>query len=149
MQPLAMLSNSTTLIFARSCRGDQLRVQHHEGAIADQGVDFALRLRQLHAQRRVDFVSHAGVAVLHVVGVFRAVAPDALQIAWQAARRRDDHRLGRQRFIQYPKDAALGQGGVGDLAELAIHRFTIEMIVDLRHKGFLLPHRLVDALGLF
>ena len=34
-------------------------------------------------------------------------------------------------------------------AELAIHRFTIGMIVVLRHKGFLLPHRLVDALGLF
>ena len=84
-----------------------------------------------------------------MISVFRAVAPDALQIAGQAARRRDDHRLGRQRFIQYPKDAALGQGGVGDLAELAIHRFAIEVIVDLRHKGFLLPHRLVDALGLF
>lgn len=111
-------------------------MEHHERAIADQGVDFALRLRQLHAQRGVDLISHAGVAVLHVVGVFGTVAPDALQIAGQAARRRDDHRLGRQRFIQYPKDAALGQGGVGDLAELAIHRFAIEMIVDLRDKDF-------------
>ena len=84
-----------------------------------------------------------------MIGVGGPVAPDALQVSRQATRRRHNHRIRRQRFVEYAKDAALRQGGVGYLTKFAIHRFPIQMVVDFRDESGFLPHRLVNALGLF
>ena len=124
-------------------------MQHHERAVSDQGIDFGLRLRQLHAQRGIHFIAHAGVAVLYVISVGCPVTPDALQIPGQAARRRHNHRIRRKRFIEYAQHATLGQRGVGYLAKFPIHRLAIESIIDFRDKSLFLPDGLIDALGLF
>jgi hypothetical protein len=66
----------------------------------------------------------------------------------QAARRRHNHRIRRERFIEYPQHAALGQRGVGYLAKFPVHRLAIEGIIDFRDKSLFLPDGLIDALSL-
>ena len=43
-------------------------LRHHQvGAIANQHIDLALRIRHFCAQSARDFVAHAGIAILHVI----------------------------------------------------------------------------------
>ncbi|MNF52524.1 hypothetical protein D3C84_338700 [compost metagenome] len=126
-------------------RGRQLRVQHHVGAVAHQRIDLTIRLGEFHAQRSVDLVTHAGIAVLDVVGVHALAAPAALQVARQAAGGGDDHCVVRQGFIEHPEHAALGQAGAGQLDEFAQHR-RVHVVVDFRDEILGLVFHLIDAI---
>ena len=66
-------------------RGDQLRVQHVEGTVAAHSVNFLIRASDLSAQSGSNLVTHAGVTVLHVVGVLLAGTPQTLHVARQRA----------------------------------------------------------------
>ena len=124
-------------------------MQHHKGAITDQRIDLALRLGQLRAQRRIDLVTHAGVAIFDVIGVVIPGAPDTLQVARQAARGCHDDRLFRQLLIEGAEHAALRQQGLCQAAELRKYRLAIQMVSDLRHKVAIVIFGLIDALRLF
>lgn len=66
-------------------RSDQLRVQHVEGTVAAHSVNFLIRASDLSAQSGGNLVTHAGVTVLHVVGVLLACTPQTLHVARQRA----------------------------------------------------------------
>ena len=70
--------------------------QHQVGAVADQHVDLALGRGHLHAEPAGDLVAHARVAVLDVVALRVARAPELVQVAGHRARGADDD-VGRRR----------------------------------------------------
>jgi len=65
--------------------GDYFLRHHQVRAVADQELDFAIGMRQLHAEATRDFVAHARVAVLHVIAPGLAGAPEFVQVSGQAA----------------------------------------------------------------
>ena len=70
--------------------GDELLGHHQVGAVADHHEHLALRVGHLHAQPAGDLVAHARVAVLDVVALRVARAPELVQVAGHAARGADD-----------------------------------------------------------
>ena len=76
--------------------GDDLRRHHQVRAVADQHVHLALRRRQLDADAAGDLVAHARVAVLDVVALRVARAPELVQVARHRARGAHDD-VGRAR----------------------------------------------------
>ena len=80
------LSSSTMVsLIALLDRGDDLRRHHQVRAVADHHVDLARRIGHLDAEAPGDLVAHARVAVLEVVAVGLARAPELVQVAGQAA----------------------------------------------------------------
>ncbi|MNT09417.1 hypothetical protein D3C72_1441980 [compost metagenome] len=70
-------------------RGD-FRIHHQIAAVAHHDDDFRFRFRHLDAEATGDLVTHARVAVLHVVAARRACPPQLVQLGRQGARRADD-----------------------------------------------------------
>ena len=81
-------------------RDDLLR-HHQVRAVADEDVDVALRRGHLHAEPAGNLVSHARVAVLHVIALGVARAPQLVQVARQAAGGADDDVGRRERLLQH------------------------------------------------
>jgi hypothetical protein len=92
--------------------GDDLGVQHQVGAVADEHDDLARRLRELDADARGDLVPHAGEAVLDVVALRVAAAPQLEQVAGHGARRVDDHGPAADRVVDDAHHLGLGDGPV-------------------------------------
>ena len=92
-------------------------MEHDEAAVAGHGIDIPIADGMLHAQRAGDFITHAGVAVLHVIGVHASGPPHALHVAGQRARRADDHIIGINAFIDDAQYRCLCQVGVQILCE--------------------------------
>ena len=82
--------------------------EHEVGAVADHHVDPSLGFRHGHAEATGDLVAHGGVAVLHVVRVRAAGAPDLVQVAGQAAGRADDHAVLAGSLVDEADDLGLG-----------------------------------------
>ena len=62
--------------------------------VADHDDNLVLRLGKLDAEAAGNLIAHAGETVFHVIGARRALPPDFVQFARQAARRAD-HGGGR------------------------------------------------------
>ncbi len=122
-------------------------MQHQVGAVAHQGIDLALGGGELDPQGRGNFITHARIAIFHVVGVEPLAAPAALQVPGQTAGSGDNHRIVGQGLVEHPQHLALGQAGAGQLDELAQHR-RVQRVLDLRHKILALIMHAVDPLQL-
>ena len=70
--------------------GDDLLGHHQERAVADHHVDLAVGRGELDAEAAGDLVAHARVAVLDVVALRVARAPQLVQVAGHRARRAHD-----------------------------------------------------------
>ena len=101
--------------------GDNLRRHHQVGAIADEDVDLAGGVGHLGAQAAGNLVAHAGVAVLHVVAVRCACAPQLVQVAGMAASGREND-IARTGGIPYrADDRALRWTSGGGQREQPVH----------------------------
>ena len=101
-------------------RRDDLVGEHEVGAVTHHDVDLALWLGHLHAQCARNFVAHGGVAVLEVILARVTGAPELVQVARQAARGADHHRLGVAVFVDGADDLALAGQGRGAQGEDAV-----------------------------
>ena len=88
-------------------RGDELARQHQVGAVADEHVDVALGRGHLHADAAGDLVAHARVAVLDVVALRVAGAPELVQVARHRARGADDDARRRRGVVDRAEHLAL------------------------------------------
>ena len=70
--------------------GDDLLRHHQVRPVADQHVHAAVGRRHFHAEAPGDLISHAGVAVLEVIALRIARAPQLVQIAGKTAGRAHD-----------------------------------------------------------
>ena len=64
--------------------GDEFRWVHQVGAVTDQDIDFALRLRHADADAGGHLVAHAGEAELKVAVAPAAGVPELEQVAGRA-----------------------------------------------------------------
>src|SRR5215211_929445 len=90
-------------------RGDYLGAHHQVGAVPDHHVDLALGRGHLDAKAASDLVPHARVAVLDVVALRVAGAPELVQIPRHRARRAHHHVLRRREGVDRPDDLALAR----------------------------------------
>ena len=97
-----------SLIALLDRRHDLLR-HHQVRAVADHHEHLARRIGHLHAQPAGDLVAHARVAVLEVIRVRLARAPQLVEIARQAARRTDHHVLRPRERIRPRRPARSGR----------------------------------------
>src|ERR687893_592450 len=88
--------------------GDDLGVHHQVRAVADHHVDLALGGGHLDAEAARDLVSHRRVAVLDVVALGIACAPQLVKVAGHRSRRAHDHVLGIGERVHSPNGRALG-----------------------------------------
>ena len=88
-------------------RGDELARQHQVGAVADEHVDLPLGRRELDAEAARDLVAHARVAVLDVVALRVARAPELVQVAGHRAGGADDDVGRRGRVVDGADHRAL------------------------------------------
>jgi hypothetical protein len=71
--------------------GDDFLGHHEIRAVPDQYIDLAAGIRHLDAQTTCDFVTHAGIPIIHVVALGVARAPELVQISRQTPRRIDNN----------------------------------------------------------
>src|SRR4029077_6579014 len=86
-------------------------LSHHQiGAIADHHIDLAVRRGHLYSEPSGDFISHAGVAILHVITLRIPGPPQLVEISRQAAcgANQDVARLGNG--VDDADDFALAYG---------------------------------------
>ena len=89
--------------------GEHLGVEHDEAAVAGHGIDVLVADGVLHAQGAGHLIAHAGVAVLHMIGVDSFGPPHALHVAGQRAGGADDHVLGVDALVDHTQHRGLRQ----------------------------------------
>ena len=95
-------------------RDDRL-AQHEIRAVPDERVHLAVGRRELHTKGAGDLVAHTRVAVLDVVLLAIACAPELVKVAGHRARSAHDDVRGRGPLVHGPDDLALrGQRRVSD-----------------------------------
>ena len=120
---------------ARLNGSDQLRVQHVEGTVAAHSVNFLIRAGDLSAQSGCNLVAHAGVAVLHVVGVLLACAPQTLHVARQRACCCTYDRVVVDHVVNGAQNSGLAQLAAGIL-DVLLNALAVS-VVDLRGEVLL------------
>ena len=90
-------------------RRDDLARHHEVAAVADHDEHLALGCREFHADAGGYLVAHARVAVLDVVLLRIARAPQLVQLAGQRARGADDDVLRTCRLVHGADHLALGR----------------------------------------
>src|SRR3981081_1760130 len=86
-------------------------LRHHQlGAIANHNVDFAVGRGHLDAQSSRDFIAHARVAILEVITLGVASAPELVQITGKAARGTDYNVPGTRGSSHFAYHFALADG---------------------------------------
>ena len=104
-------------------------MQHDKAAVSRHGVDLLVPNGQLDAQGTRDFITHARIAVLHIVGVGRHGAPHALHAAGQAAGGADHDGVFLDQVVDGRQHLYLGKGGVEVLCE-ALGRGGVRVLHD-------------------
>ena len=66
-------------------RGDDFLRHHQIGTIPHKHVHFAMRMSHFHPQSPGDFITHTGVAILHVIAAGLMGAPEFVQVSGQTA----------------------------------------------------------------
>src|SRR3712207_4213064 len=89
-------------------RGDYLRVHHQVRAVPYHDVDLPLGSRHLYPEATGDLVAHRRVAVLDVVTLRVAGAPELVEVPWHRTRRAHHHVFGFGEGVGSPDDLALG-----------------------------------------
>ena len=110
--------------------GDDFLRHHQVGAISNEDIDFAIRIGHLHAQSTGDLITHAGVAILHVISARLPGSPKFVKFSGQTARGAD-HNVGRLQEVVQDAD----QLGLRDGWTLPQAMKTIDFFLPLSAEG--------------
>ncbi len=90
----AVVEHDDDQFFVEHDGGGDFRIHHQIAAVAHHDDDFRLRLRHLDAQAAGDFITHARVAVFHMVAARCRCSPQLVQLGRQGTGRADDNVAG-------------------------------------------------------
>ena len=83
--------------------------QHEIRTVSDEHINFPARIGHFDPETTGNFVSHAGISILHVIALGVARAPEFVQVTRQTAGRIHDHVTRLQFRIENSDHFALAQ----------------------------------------